>query len=1182
MKRYNKKRLGIFLAAVMAATTLFPMHGTAAAGNTAVMEQALPSENEIPDSTVPTESIPSNEPDKTENTIPDETIQLPEADTVVPGGQVSEEGTATEDKELPGTNETNENPQIPENNPADEQIPEENEPEEDQPLQEDTPSSEETVPAGDNETNENLLETENSEEDPLQHLQNTSNNIMPAADNFDITPPVIEGLTFAENGQTLTPNDTLHFTVSAYDADSEITSISISILSSDPDGNGTDVSCTKDGNGNLYSGTASCKYLRGSSFYVASVRATDSVQNYSYLKVMDDNQEPLYQFKMETEEIIDPPISISNLQMQLNDANGDGKLSVGDSVTYTADVICDSGVISSISMLITCQVPERNHHIPIDYDDDTKKITGTYTIRKETYPAAWEVNYINILTTSGKNHYFDPDQMSPTTKLDFVVEQEDYDMEKPVIQSIVIDKNGQYVSAGDVITIKVKASDENLSDHGMAHFAHTLSNVSSTAMADLILDRNTNEYTGTIVITDNTYPCEWFLTALDIHDETGNYANLNAYQENWLFTRPWYYRVKSGNTYVENLKDVTLNFYGLSKRQYVNMYSKSLLSSETIKNAGNRMSLKELGVTLPKPEPIEGVSVIGWEYNGMLIDENTPLLFDIYPNMVHNLTARYDKGCANVSLRYIDQNGYPSSAYIAMFVDKETTYNDILNMLKLPPDADTGNFTGFELQDSNGDETTGDIAHISVKAKYSSYQIQGKATYIDKNGSAAIISLDKSYPTGTKIKDILSDLGTPPEFNGTEFEKWFWQFSTLLNEEEELSVSTLNFIRNFNVTAIYKGKTTVKATYTYTDQNGAPARDSKIILIDGKNLSEAAIKASAGQTAHSLKHFDGLKLSEWTVTFHENEDQYKNVSFTAQYSNCIITLYYPDGTQEQIILDKGASFTLPVEKGNYKDISWEGYDKGETITVSEDMYFYATDSEYSDNTDQPNDMETSGNENGNTGAVNQGTSENGGSSSQPTSTHTGGIQIPEQKIAEITAEIANASAGATVTVDMKDATVIPKQVLESIRGKSMNIVLRMNGYSWVINGMDVAATDLKDINLEVTLDTNTIPGSLIQSIAGDQPARQLSLTHNGDFGFRARLVLNLGSEHSGETGNLYYHDSTGKLVFIDAGKIDKDGMVSLTFSHASDYVIIIDSKALAKSAEPVDNAQKRKSPKTGE
>ncbi|MCI9173713.1 MAG: hypothetical protein HFH49_02040, partial [Lachnospiraceae bacterium] len=62
------------------------------------------------------------------------------------------------------------------------------------------------------------------------------------------------------------------------------------------------------------------------------------------------------------------------------------------------------------------------------------------------------------------------------------------------------------------------------------------------------------------------------------------------------------------------------------------------------------------------------------------------------------------------------------------------------------------------------------------------------------------------------------------------------------------------------------------------------------------------------------------------------------------------------------------------------------------------------------------------------------------------------------------------------------------------------------------------------------------------------------------IGLLTGLILNLGSENSGGTGSLYYYDSEGKLKFMNAGQIGADGTTSLSFSHASDYVVVIDRK----------------------
>ncbi len=176
--------------------------------------------------------------------------------------------------------------------------------------------------------------------------------------------------------------------------------------------------------------------------------------------------------------------------------------------------------------------------------------------------------------------------------------------------------------------------------------------------------------------------------------------------------------------------------------------------------------------------------------------------------------------------------------------------------------------------------------------------------------------------------------------------------------------------------------------------------------------------------------------------------------------------------------------------------------------------------------------------------------------------------LPTETINSVVAAINAAAAGENITVAMGGATVVPKEILEAAKGKDVNIILDMGGYTWTINGMDILASDLQDINLEVKFDTNAIPSNVVKALAGDNPVRQISLTHNGDFGFKATLTMNAGAEYSGKYGNLYYYDSDGKMVFINAGTIDEIGNVSLEFSHASDYLLVMSDKQMSQSDVP--------------
>lgn len=192
--------------------------------------------------------------------------------------------------------------------------------------------------------------------------------------------------------------------------------------------------------------------------------------------------------------------------------------------------------------------------------------------------------------------------------------------------------------------------------------------------------------------------------------------------------------------------------------------------------------------------------------------------------------------------------------------------------------------------------------------------------------------------------------------------------------------------------------------------------------------------------------------------------------------------------------------------------------------------------------------------------------------SKPEEPSNPGTEIPADTVDSVVQEIKGTSAGSTVQVDMGDATVLSKEILEAAKGKNVNIQLNMGSYTWTINGKDIKASDLKDIDMKVTMNTNAIPSSVVKKLAGDNPTMQLSLAHEGDFGFQAKLTLNVGSQYAGKFGNLYYYDSDGKLVYINSGKVAESGNVSLTFSHASDYVVVLADQQYIGNGDGQDGA----------
>ena len=173
-------------------------------------------------------------------------------------------------------------------------------------------------------------------------------------------------------------------------------------------------------------------------------------------------------------------------------------------------------------------------------------------------------------------------------------------------------------------------------------------------------------------------------------------------------------------------------------------------------------------------------------------------------------------------------------------------------------------------------------------------------------------------------------------------------------------------------------------------------------------------------------------------------------------------------------------------------------------------------------------------------------------------------------------ELEEAKSGDTVTVAMNGTTVVPKDILDSIKGKDVTLVLDMeNGISWKINGKEI--TDAAgDIDFDVTVGADagkSIPVDVINNVTGERYSMNLTLAYDGEFGFTATLTVNMESKNAGLYANLfYYNEQTGELEFISAGQINADGNVELEFTHASDYTIVVDAKIMSDNGQADNKA----------
>ena len=184
----------------------------------------------------------------------------------------------------------------------------------------------------------------------------------------------------------------------------------------------------------------------------------------------------------------------------------------------------------------------------------------------------------------------------------------------------------------------------------------------------------------------------------------------------------------------------------------------------------------------------------------------------------------------------------------------------------------------------------------------------------------------------------------------------------------------------------------------------------------------------------------------------------------------------------------------------------------------------------------------------------------GGGSSRPTPS------LSDQAIDDIR----DARPGDTVEITLRPGrTTLEREVFEELAGQDITLEIDAgDGVLWTVNGLDIPEdTRLHDLDLDVDLGDSGIPATVLNAVTGEISTVQLSLAHDGEFGFTMTLSAPLGRDNADYWANLYwYNEETEELEFQQAARIANDGTAEFALNHASDYAIVIDDR----SHEPVD------------
>lgn len=754
-----------------------------------------------------------------------------------------------------------------------------------------------------------------------------------------------------------------------------------------------------------------------------------------------------------------------------------------------------------------------------------------------------------------------------------VGENAGYDLDAPVIESISIDKQGQTVTDGDTVKISVKAYDAGVGiDRISCSLCYVSGSDENSSMSDEYLRFSYNEATGlweaSFAVKGGAVQRKMYIYTLNVEDKNGNRVSGIVSDDETFKTSAdkddalYWFNVAAVEGIDQELP--VIQSFELSGRQ-VSLSEELMLTVYASDNSafGNNSwaKIKTARVNEDGSHDSWYTHFLSWNADKNVFEARFRVEEDCKPGQYEITRIKVRDEAGNEATIEPEEEYY---TIINENYDAEKPQIKSISMERTGETLQRGDSVKLTVEATDNRAVEG--AYVEMRAAASSASNGQRDCTVDLNRiegtdrwEGSFVVDDGTYPCEWYISHVRvydashNDVRIEGYFNGSyaesmPFEDISWD-DYLLEEKYYVNVMQGNtFVEEMETIGcmdICKFPGDERVWYEYTANITVPRRASarEVLALCPAPEGLEGLHCEGWKTWHGFLEDMGDQELCWGSRY--------NSKLNAIYDKKVINLGLRGEDHKMIYWgvifgQEGEKLTLPKELPGVRNIQWDvsidlEYDGIDSIYVGRAQ----VQSVYGSAELDPNSPVTP-----EAPAVPD-------IPDTPSEPEYRPVTLPEEKIAEVSAEIADAGNGAVITVNMGDATVVPKDILEAAKGKNVDIVLQMDGYSWRINGTGILASVLTDINLKVVRNTSYIPSNVIARLAGDNPVEQIALEHEGDFGFKADLTINVGSQYAGKKGNLYWHDSSGRMTFVDAGTIDASGNVTLGFSHASNYALVI-------------------------
>lgn len=353
-----------------------------------------------------------------------------------------------------------------------------------------------------------------------------------------------------------------------------------------------------------------------------------------------------------------------------------------------------------------------------------------------------------------------------------------------------------------------------------------------------------------------------------------------------------------------------------------------------------------------------------------------------------HFNAQYEKLPVFSYLYYIDADGELAEDVVMHAMEEGDTYQDVYDLVDLNvTHASNRTFVKWDTYCWSDSKLTDEVTHgtyLDIYAVYASYPITVTYSYLGNDGKVVTGTTTINAQYGDNILDLINEIDIPAHSLSDQALGWALDPLSMnwFNSNDPYMVDL--YMDELHIAVIYEDKMPCYSEILYLDADTKPAQRAEVEYVPYAGHDEDSLMQATDPWIDSLYEvieelsdpdllFDkdncqdfGSMLGGYEITTLDEATEtdvptgvytMTVIRLCVEYDKDLLILTYPDGTEEEKLVDHNSDFTL-LETADGKELIWvyeyphsyEEYKGGETIE-SRGPYvyltaFYADGSEY--------------------------------------------------------------------------------------------------------------------------------------------------------------------------------------------------------------------------------------------